>query len=122
MQFSFSKWLGLIKADKLIWRGARTTLGLVLAIAASVWWIDGRVPPEIPLWYSRPWGERQLAGRQVLWFLAGGLGGAGILTLIMGRALLVGQKTVARIVVWTAVLIEALGFLAVWNIWWRVRA
>lgn len=113
-------WKKLIKEDVLVRRGIWAAAGLVLAILVSAWWIAGRVPPQIPLWYSRPWGEGQLAGRQALWWLAGGLGVTGILALIMGTAMWAGQKTVARIVVWTAVLIEALGFLAVWNVWWRV--
>ena len=112
-------WRELTKEDLFIRRGIRVTLGLVLAIAASVWWIESRVPPEIPLLYSRPWGEGQLAGRQALWRLAGGLAGAGVLGLILGVKMAAGQKTAARIIVWTAVLIEALGFLAVWNVWWR---
>ena len=113
-------WRELVKEDLLIRRGMFATLGLVAAIAVSVWWVEGRVPPEIPLLYFRPWGEEQLAGRQALWRLAGGLGGAGVFSLILGVKMATGQKIAARIIVWTAVLVEALGFLAVWNVWWRV--
>lgn len=113
-------WRELIKEDLMIRRGTGMIGGLVLAILISVWWIGGRVPPEIPLLYSRPWGEGQLVGRKMLWWLAGGLGGAGFFTLILGVKMLTAQKVAARIVIWTAVLIEALGLAAVWNVWWRV--
>lgn len=109
-----------VKEDWLMRRGARMTAGLVVATLVSAWWIEGRVPPQIPLWYSRPWGERQLAGREMMWWLWGGLTGAGILSAVLGAKMREGQKTAARIIVWTAVLIEVLGFLAVWNVWWRV--
>ncbi|MBI2008514.1 hypothetical protein HYS82_02550 [Candidatus Amesbacteria bacterium] len=26
-----------------------------------------RLPPQVPLWYSRPWGEEQLASPAILW-------------------------------------------------------
>ncbi len=113
-------WKELVKEDLFIRRGMFATLGLAAAIAVSVRLIEGRVPPEIPLLYSRPWGEGQLAGRQTLWWLAGGLGGVGIFSLILGAAMTVTQKTAGRIIIWAAVLIEALGLLALWNVWWRV--
>ncbi len=113
-------WRELLREDLLIRRGMFVTLGLLLATAASVWWIEGRVPPEIPLWYSRPWGEGQLAGRQALWWLAGGVGVGGVFSLILGVRMAAGQKVAARIIVWTSVLVEALGLAAVWNVWRRV--
>src|SRR3990167_1799212 len=112
--------LAMGNQDKVVRKGIWATSGLVLAILVSVWRIGGRIPPEIPMVYCRPWGEGQLAGRQILWWMAGWLGGAGALALILGMAMVAGQKTIARIIVWTAVLIEVLGFLAVWNVWWRV--
>lgn len=110
----------IINQDKLMRRGMWIIAGLVLVAGISVWWIGGRVPPQIPLFYSRPWGEGQLAGREIMWWLWGGLAGAGVLSAVLGAKMWQGQKTVARIIVWTAVLIEVLGLLAVWNVWWRV--
>lgn len=42
-------------------------LAQILALLA-VW---RSLPPQVPLFYSRPWGEEQLASPQTLWLLPG---------------------------------------------------
>ena len=51
---------------KLGLRIAFVTLGLSLVGLTAVW---HRLPPEVPLFYSRPYGESQLTGNWSLWFL-----------------------------------------------------
>lgn len=109
-----------VKEDWLIWRGMWLMVGLVLALAVSVWWIEGRVPPQIPLLYSRPWGEGQLVGRQILWWLVGGFFGVGVFGAVLGLVMMAKERVTARIVIWSTVLVEALGLVTMWNVWWRV--
>src|SRR3989344_980268 len=36
------------------------------------------LPPEVPLWYSRPWGEEQLAATKWMWVVPVIMGGVGM--------------------------------------------
>lgn len=43
------------------------TIIIVIAATAILAWRWNQLPPQVPLWYSKPWGEEQLA--QPLWLL-----------------------------------------------------
>jgi hypothetical protein len=53
--------------DKIVKLGIRLSLSLLFLtfILVIVFWF--KLPPKIPLFYSRPWGKDQLAAK--LWFL-----------------------------------------------------
>lgn len=51
---------------KLALRIGLVTIGINLIILAMIW---SKMPPEVPLWYSRPYGETQLAAGWVLWLI-----------------------------------------------------
>jgi len=72
-----------------------------------------RLPPEIPLFYSRPWGEEQLASKYFLWFLLIGLSICALIDIIL--ATLVSEKfpLLAQILIWTGVLILLMGSLTI---------
>jgi hypothetical protein len=42
---------------------------VMLAIVMLGW--GNKIPPQVPLFYSRPWGEDQLADKMWLWIPAG---------------------------------------------------
>lgn len=69
---------------------------LVLLVAIFYW----RLPPEIPLTYSRPWGIAQLVPSLFLFLLVGGLTSLVFANLIFAAKMLESEQLLAQIVVW----------------------
>lgn len=75
-----------------------------------------RLPPSVPLWYSRPWGEDQLAGPFWLFLLpVGGLGIYGVNTWI-SLWFIHEYPIFTRIVFLTSLLVNLLCLLTLINI------
>lgn len=53
-------------------------LGIIWLILAIFW---SRLPPQIPLLYSVPWGSQQLVGKNLIWILTGFLSLTAIINL-----------------------------------------
>ena len=53
--------LGKIWFQKTIAKQIRITLGLILIQVAIIIFFFPKLPPEIPLFFSQPWGKAQLA-------------------------------------------------------------
>ncbi len=51
---------------KLALRISLMAIGASLIVLAIFW---AKITPEVPLWYSRPYGEGQLASAWVLWLI-----------------------------------------------------
>lgn len=51
---------------KMALRIGLLAIGISLIILTVFW---GKLPPEIPLWYSRPYGDNQLAASWTLWLI-----------------------------------------------------
>ena len=66
------------------------------------------LPPEIPLFYSRPWGESQLAPPVMIWLLPGGLLLAGFLNLYLAALSFEELGFLSRILTWSNVLMAFL--------------
>ena len=63
-----TSWNGL-SANRIIMLSQRTVLLLSLLSIILLVFVWQRLPPEVPLWYSRPWGESQLANSLWLFLL-----------------------------------------------------
>ena len=79
------------------------SLGLGLLFLAIAW---HRLPPEIPLLYSRPYGEDQLIGHFLIWLLPA----LGVLIEIIAvrsaSSLIDKDSLLTHILVWSATLIN----------------
>ena len=72
---------------------------LIVVAVGVTGWSYGRLPPEIPLWLSRPWGQAQLAGKEWVWVIPGSLMGLTLITLAIAGMAYREEKLLARMVV-----------------------
>ncbi len=74
------------------------------------------LPNQIPLFYSRVWGETQLAGKIFLFLPIGGTLLLGLFNLGLATSFHTKDKIFSYLLAGTASLVSALSFLAVVNI------
>ena len=72
---------------------------LIVVAGGGLWWSYGRLPPEIPLWLSRPWGQAQLASKEWVWVIPGSLTGLTLIALVVAGMAYREEKLLARMVV-----------------------
>lgn len=103
---------------------ARWGLGVMIILISSLiglaWFVSSRVPPEIPLHFSRPWGTKQLVSHQSIWRLTGTASLISILQGIFASFLFQRDKHLARLVVWTTCLVLFLLIVAITTVYIRV--
>ncbi len=66
---SFLTNLGHLWIDKSILRAIQLTIILIVIQAGLIFFSFPRLPPQVPLYYSQPWGESQLTPPQSLFVL-----------------------------------------------------
>lgn len=77
-------------------------LGASLLLLAVAW---HRLPPELPLLYSRPYGQDQLINYWQIWLLPFMAGVIEIIAVRSASALIEKDKLLTHILVWSATLI-----------------
>lgn len=77
-------------------------LGASLLLLAATW---HKLPPELPLLYSRPYGQDQLINYWQIWLLPLIAGLIEIITVRSASALIEKDKLLTHILVWSATLI-----------------
>lgn len=109
-----------IWGDKIAGAGVKLSTAIVLAQIGSAFFISAKVPPEVPLFFSRPWGIAQLASSLSVYWLVGW----GILLwfihLVLAISLFKKDKIMSRIIVWTGTLILFFTSLSLANVYVRV--
>lgn len=100
--------------SEVIWNdgvsgGALRVLLVLLAfqVGLILWWWR-QLPPEVPLYYGRPWGATQLAQTTALWLLPVSTLGVGLLNGFLGGLLYSRDKLAARMLLLVAALVSAL--------------
>lgn len=83
----------------------RVVLGLLFGLGLTIFWSYWKLPPEIPLSYSRPWGAAQLVPSAFLFFLAGGLVILTIVNSILAAKLSATDLILGRILAWVSALV-----------------
>lgn len=92
----------------------------LFALVALAGLVSQRVPPEIPLHFSRPWGVNQLVGRQSLWYLAIGGTAIALLHTLAAAAFFNTYKLLSRLVAWTGAFLLILLILVTVTVYLRV--
>lgn len=78
----------------------------IIFILLNFFIILSTLPDQIPLFYSRPWGETQLADKWQFLILPASLGVMGLVNLILASQLHTSQKALKRTVMLTVVLLS----------------
>src|SRR3989344_3395426 len=111
LTFSFTK---VRTQSSVVWKDqvGRWVIRIVLIelgiMIGLIGWRFKNLPPEIPLWFSRPWGETQLAQPWMLWLLPALTSLTLVLSTLGGGLIFTTEKLAARIWLLSAGL---LGFL-----------
>src|SRR3989344_4942122 len=71
--------------NKLVMANWITAISGIVVISGMMWAYRKILPPEIPLWYSRPWGEEQLAKPVSMGVVSIGIGVVAILAELTRR-------------------------------------
>ena len=58
-----------VKSDKMANASFKFTLVVIIASLFFLFFSWSKLPPEVPLFYSLPWGKEQLVLPYFLWFL-----------------------------------------------------
>lgn len=106
--------------DEYCGKALRLAIGLaVLGVGLLVWKMS-TLPPQIPLYYSRPWGEKQLGSPWELWWLPGlNLAVLGV-NLLIGGIVFSEDKLLSKMLVTAATLTGFLTVFALGRIFWLV--
>lgn len=108
--------LFLLWQDKVCKTGVKFSLIPLLLTLGYLFITVHRWPPEVPLFYSRPWGEEQLAHSGFLWFLPLGALFITFLNLSLAAFLIERLPFLARILVWSTSLISLLVSITIFKI------
>ena len=78
------------------------------------------LPPQVPLFYFRPWGEGQLAPSHQFWFIPAFTGGIFVINVMLARYLYRQDKILAQLLVFGAAVIAVVATLFLFRIIWLV--
>lgn len=90
--------------DKTVKLGLKTVF---LSLAFSFWWLAiwwYKLPPEVPLLYSRAYGEGRLISQWGLWLLPISSLIINLISIRLAGSLIEKDKLLAQILVWLAAL------------------
>ena len=86
----------------------RLTVGLLILAVVYLLFAGSVLPPEVPLFYSRPWGNEQLANPLLLWLLLFGTALIIFFNFYLGSRLLTEFPFLTQILIWSNVLLALL--------------
>ncbi len=98
---------------KLGLRVGLVTIGAGLVALALGW---RKLPPEVPLLYSRPYGESQLMSAWGLWLLPGLSLVVELIAMRLAGTMIEEDKLLAQILIWSAGLMGAMALISLLKI------
>ncbi len=105
------------ETTKLGMRLGLASLGLSLIILALSFY---KLPPEVPLYYSRPYGQERLASSLSLWLLPGISLVIQLIAMRGAGTVLEKDKLLAQILVWSGGLVGMMVLVSLVKIIWLV--
>ncbi len=118
---SVGGWAAPVREDKLAMAAMITWLVFLILSAGTLLWFQKKLPAEVPLFYSRPWGENMLAQRQMLWLPIAGTLLLGLGDFGFGISLYNSNKFLSRVLFGIGALVSVLSALAVVNIIFLIK-
>lgn len=112
--------MSFVKRDRVLGSGLWAMAGLTVIILLTVLIVYNRVPPQVPFFYTRPWGEAQIANKQDLLIFAGGVLVTGLAGLLIILGLYKQDQTLSRLGIWCWAMGLFLAWLSVMTVWLRV--
>lgn len=106
--------------DLLVRRGVKAIGCLLLLNAIAIVAMISRVPPEIPLHFSRPWGIMQLVPSYVLWWLFAAEVCASIIHTVAAFFIFQKHDTLARMLLWAGFFVIVLVSISIGTVYLRV--
>ena len=106
--------------DPVFFRAELLITLICLVIFPLTWWVYRNVPPEIPLFYSRPWGEPQLVSASILSRLA-----AGSIVVVAVHTFLAikfheNHRFLSQVILWSGIYILAVVAISILTVYSRV--
>jgi hypothetical protein len=90
---------------------------LVLIVSVSLTFLHQKdLPPTLPLWFSKPWGEERLAEPNSLWLLPALIAVFLIVNNLAAKFLYRTHKVLALILVWAALIISLIVLFPLYRI------
>ena len=117
--FFFDSGISLEK-DPVFFRAELLMVFICLLIFPLTWWVSRNVPPEIPLFYSRPWGESQLVSASILYWLAGSSMVLVVAHTFLAVKLHKNHRFLSQAVVWSGIYILAVVVISILTVYSRV--
>lgn len=112
--------ISFVKRDLVLGSGLRAMAGFMAIILIAIIIVFNRIPPEVPFFYTRPWGEAQIAKKQDLLIFGGGI----LITVCIGVFSSLGlykrDPILSRLMIWCLVTGLFLVLLSVVTIWLKV--
>lgn len=109
-------WTISARTDRLaVWATIIWGVFLIIPVIAFIYF-QNQLPVQVPLYYSRPWGETQLVRRDWLLFLPAGTLLLGIFNINFAIALHESQRFLSRILFGVTAIVAILTALSVVNI------
>jgi hypothetical protein len=106
--------------DRVFFRIELTMALFSLLMLLVAWWVYRNVPPEIPIFYSRPWGGSQLAPASVIYWLAG----SSVIVTLVHTLLAVkfhkDHKLLSQISLWSGAYVLIVIAISVFTVYSRV--
>lgn len=91
------------------------TLG-VIGITLVLLFIKKTLPPFLPLWYSRPWGQLRLASPSALYIVPALSFGFLIINHYLANLFRKNNLALSQILVWSTLVIALIGLVAIYKI------
>lgn len=106
-----AQWNNILAVPLIRWCSITSILAIVLSLVCIAWWLR-MLPQSVPLWYSRAWGQDQLASPFWLFLLPGaGLLWQGCSLTLASR--IAEYSVFAKLTVVAATLVNVLSFIAI---------